>query len=416
MNLDLVISNARTTGHHGLVDIGILGGLVIEISPRIEAGCPRFDAQGSLAFGGFVDTHIHLDKALILDRCRLCAGTLDEAVELSAKAKTEFTEEDVYLRAARVIEMAILQGTTRMRTFVEIDPRAGFRSFEAIKRVRRDFAFAIDIEICAFAQEGLTNEPETARMIEQALQQGAGMIGGCPYTDPDPVAHVKSVFDMAERFGVRVDFHADFDLDPSNSILPEIISETVQRKYQGRVSVGHVTKLSAMPENDVKSMARQMADAGIAVTILPATDMYLTGRHADRLVPRGIAPGAMLSASGVGVSLATNNILNPFTPYGDASLVRMANHFANVAHLATEQELSSVFDMVTVGAARQLGAPYGIAAGLPADIVIVDAPDPASAIRMVAPALAGWKHGRQSFRRAKAELLRPDSSQTASAA
>lgn len=416
MKLDLVISNARTTGHHGLVDIGILGGLIIEISPRIEANCPRFDADGCLAFGGFVETHIHLDKALILDRCPLCKGTLEEAVELTAEAKAEFTEDDVHARAARVVEMAILQGTTRMRTFVEVDPRAGFRSFEAIKKIKQDYEFAIDIEVCAFAQEGLTNEPETASMIEQALRQGADMVGGCPYTDPDPVAHVKAVFDIAERFGVAVDFHADFDLDPSKSILPEIISETVRRKYQGRVSVGHVTKLSAMPPEDVETLAGRLAAAGIAVSILPATDLFLTGRDTDLLVPRGIAPGAVLAARGVNVSLGSNNILNPFTPYGDASLARMANLFANVAQLSTGAELMAVFDMVTVAAARLLGVPYGIAAGLPADIVLVDAPDPVTAIRTVAPVLTGWKHGRQSFTRSKAELLRPAVTEAAGAA
>lgn len=407
MRFDLVITNARTTGHHGLVDIGILGGLIIEISPRIEADCPRHDAEGCLAFGGFVESHIHLDKALILDRCPLCKGTLEEAVELTAKVKAAFTEDDVFRRAARVVEMAVLHGTNRMRTFVEVDPRAGLRSFEAIRRIKRDYAFAIDIEICAFAQEGLTNEPETAGLIEEAISGGADMVGGCPYTDPDPAAHVKSIFDIAGRYHVPVDFHADFDLDDSNSILPEIISETTRRGYHGRVSVGHATKLSAMPSADVKAIAGRLAKAGIAVTILPATDMFLNGRRVERLVPRGVAPGFLLAEYGVNVALGSNNISNPFTPYGDASLVRMANLFANVAQLATDTELMKVFEMVTVSAARQLGAPYGIAAGLPADIVLADAPDAVTAVRAIAPVLAGWKHGRQSFRRGRAELLRP---------
>jgi len=306
-----------------------------------------------------------------------------------------------------VVEMAILQGTTRMRSFVEIDPRAGLRSFEALKRIAADYAFAIDIELCAFIQEGLTNEPETAGLIERALASGAGLVGGCPYTDPNPVSHVGAVFDIAGKFGVPVDFHVDFDLDPDMSILPEIIEQTVRRGYGGRVSVGHATKLSAMAPDRVASLARQLAGAGIAVTILPATDLFLTGRDADRLVPRGLAPGMVLAENGVTVSIASNNILNPFTPFGDASLGRMANLFANVAQLSRDADIAAVFEMVTGDAARLLGAPFGLSPGAPADIVLVDAPDAVRAVRTNAPVLAGWKRGRQSFRRDRPQLLRP---------
>jgi cytosine deaminase len=407
MPLDLVIANARLADRDEPVDIGVRDGVVAEIAANIAADAPREDAAGSLAFGGFVESHIHLDKACILDRCTITDGTLAEAIALTAAAKAAFTVEDVYARAARVMEMAILHGTTHMRSFVEVDPRAGFRSFEALLRVRTDYAFAVDLQICAFAQEGLTNEPETADMLARALEAGADMVGGCPYTDPDPVAHVSATFDIAERYGVPVDFHSDFDLDPDRSILPEIISETETRAYGGRVSVGHVTKLSAMAPENVADLVRRLADAGVAVAVLPATDLFLTGRGADRLIPRGVAPAALMADQGVVVSLASNNILNPFTPFGDGSLIRVANLFANVAHLARDKDIAAVFDMVTGNAARQLGVPFGLAVGSPADVVLIDAPDPVSAVRKIAPVAAGWKRGRKSFVRERAQLLRP---------
>ena len=411
MQLNLVIANARLVGQSEPVSLGIADGSIAAISPRIESDAPAYDAEGCLVFGGFVETHIHLDKALILDRRPLCEGTLEEAIALTAKAKAGFTEKDVYARAARVTEMAILQGTTRLRSFVEIDPRAGLVSFEAIKRIKTDYAFAIDIEICAFIQEGLTNEPETGALIESALANGADLVGGCPYTDPDPVAHVAALFDMAERFGVALDFHADFDLDPDNAILPEIIAQTRARGFEGRVSVGHVTKLAAMEPERVATLATELAEAGVAVTILPPTDLYLTGRDATRLRPRGMAPGGVLAAAGVTVSLSNNNILNPFTPFGDASLCRAASLFAHASTSGTDAEIGAVFNMVTSSAARLLGAPYGVAVGAAADLVVIDAPDPVTTIRASAPVLSGWKRGRQTFRRDRPELLRPSGSQ-----
>lgn len=404
---DLIIGGARLPHSRELADIGIRNGLTAAIAPRLELAAMKEDAGGRLAFGGFVEAHIHLDKAGILGQCAICEGTLTEAIALTAKAKAGFTEEDVYARASRVVEKAILHGTNRMRSFVEVDPRVGFRGLEAIKRVKADYSFAIDIDICAFGQEGLTQEPETLAMLREALAAGADSLGGCPYTDVDPVAHVGAIFDLAEEAGVAVDFHADFDLAPEGSILPEIARQTKARGYAGRVSVGHVTKLSAMAPQIVDELAASLAEAGIAVTVLPATDLFLTGRDHDRLQPRGLAPAERLRRAGVVVTVATNNVLNPFTPFGDASLVRMANLYANVAQLARDEELAAAFDMVSSCAAKLLGMSYGLQVGMPADIVLLDTDDPASAVREIAPALAGWKNGVKTFVRTPAELLRP---------
>lgn len=151
---DLIIANARLADRPQLADVAIGGGRVLGIVPSIAADAPRFDAGGLPLSGGFVDCHIHLDEALILDRTEIVDGTLAEAVRETALAKVGFTVDDVHRRASEVLRMAISLGTTAMRTFVEVDPSAGLRSFEAIKAVRAEFADRIDIEICAFARTG----------------------------------------------------------------------------------------------------------------------------------------------------------------------------------------------------------------------------------------------------------------------
>jgi cytosine deaminase len=398
MALDLIISNARLAGWDIPVEIGIAAGRIAEIAPVIASTAPRDDAGGALAFGGFVECHIHLDKAGILGRCPICQGTLKEAVALTAKAKASFTVADVRERATKVVEQAILHGTTRLRSFVEIDPRAGFRSFEALLEVQRDHAWAIDIALCAFAQEGLTQEMATYAMHDEALGAGAALIGGCPYTDPDPVAHVGLIFDLAEKHGTAVDFHADFDLDPANSILPEIIRQTRDRGFSGQVAVGHVTKLAAMPPAALDRLGADLAAAGITVTALPATDLFILG---------SLAPLQRLRELGVEVTLGSNNILNPFTPYGDASLLRIANLYANTAQLARDADLAAAFDMVTAAPARLLGSSPAITIGAPADIVLIDAPDAAMAVRTVAPVFAGYKRGVRTFTRPRPLLHVP---------
>ncbi|EJL48278.1 cytosine deaminase-like metal-dependent hydrolase [Rhizobium sp. CF122] len=398
MLFDLVIRNARTEQGQETVDIAIKDGVIAAMEPafRCEA-VMEADARGAFAFSGFAESHIHLDKAGILGRCLICEGTLAEAVRETARAKKGFEVEDVYARAARVVEKAIIHGTTLMRTFVEIDPRAGFRSFEAIRKVKADYAFAIDIEICAFAQEGLTREPETFAMLDRALSEGADLVGGCPYTDPDPRRHVELIFELARKHDVAVDFHLDFDLDPENTNLPAVVTETERHGWGGRVSIGHVTNLSAMPAEMVEGIARRLGGAGIALTVLPATDLFLNGRGFEALVPRGIAPAHLLAGRGVVTSIATNNVLNPFTPYGDASLIRMANLYANVAQLSREEDMRLVFSMVSDSAALLMGKTHGLSVGAEATIVLLDCAGGAEAVREIARVIGGWKNGRQSF-------------------
>jgi cytosine deaminase len=407
MAIDFAIRNVRLPHSLQSTDIGIEGGLIAVIEPGFVCDAPEHDAGGKLVCGGLIETHIHLDKAGIIGRCSICAGTLAEAVSETAKAKSAFTEEDVYERASLVLEKSILNGTTRLRTFVEVDPRAGYRSLDAITRLKADYADAIEVEICAFAQEGLTNEPATEAMLETALQSGADLVGGCPYTDPQPVEHIRRIFDLGERFGVPVDFHLDFHLDPRSSDLPEIIAQTMTRRYEGRVSIGHVTNLSAATSEELEALGKSLANAGIAVTALPATDLFLMGRKFDRLIPRGVAPIHRLAAYGVVTTLSTNNVLNPFTPFGDVSLMRMANLYANIAQIGAPAELAGIFGMITVMAAKLVGkGRKSLEVGAPADLVIFDACSSADAVAEIAPAVTGWKDGRQTFLRPLPQLLR----------
>jgi cytosine deaminase len=404
---DRIFRNAVTRSSPTPVDIGVSGGRIAAIAPHLACEAAEIDIGGRLVLPGFVDSHIHLDKACLLGRCGHVQGSLKDAIAAVATMKRDFTVEDVYARGARVIERAIVHGTTRMRTHVEIDPRIGLRSFAAIKALKRDYAWAIDLSLCVFPQEGLTNDPGADELLVEALRDGADVIGGCPYTDTAPQAQIKRIFDLAQEFDRDVDFHLDFDLDPSWSHMEEVCRQTEQRNYHGRVAIGHATKLSALPPQRLRAATTRLAQAGVAVTVLPATDLYLMGRDATHNIPRGLTMAHKLVEGGVLCSVATNNVLNPFTPFGDASLLRMANFYANVAQ-AGVSEFETCLDLVTDLPARLLNlGDYGIVVGNPADLVVLDTDSGPNAIAELPDLLAGFKQGRQVFERRPPVLFKP---------
>ncbi len=407
MVLDLVLRQCRLADRPDPVDIGVAGGRIVAIEPAIAADATVEDVGGRLVLPGFVDSHIHLDKACLLDRCGHHHGSLADAIRAVSAAKRDFTAADVHARGARVLDQVIVQGTTRIRTHVEVDPRVALRSFQAVRQLQRDYAWAVDLSVCVFPQEGLTNDPGTEELLVAALEAGADVLGGCPYTDTDPNEQIARLFALAQRFDVDLDFHVDFDLDPSWTHLEEIARQTDACNWGGRVAIGHVTKLSAMAPVQRDAIARRLADAGVALTVLPATDLYLMGRDRDHDVPRGVTPAHVLAGQGVTCSIATNNVMNPFTPFGDCSLLRMANLYANIAQVGPAG-FGACLDLVTTGPARLMNLDdYGIAVGNPADLVVLDAPDAVTALAALAQPLTGFKNGRRSFRRPVAELLKP---------
>nr|WP_317200797.1 amidohydrolase family protein [uncultured Psychrobacter sp.] len=415
---DFTIKNAMLRAYQHPVDIRIKDGLIASIdvvkddatTEKIGTFEPKdneaidYDAKGNFVCSGFFESHIHLDKACILDRCSVEKGTLDEAVEQTGNAKENFTTQDVFERASRVLEMAIKKGTVGLRTFVETDEKTEMRAFDAIKKARDKYAFAIDVEICVFAQSGLTTKPKTLKLLKQALEQGADLIGGCPYKDDNPDEHIELIFDIAQEYDVDVDFHLDFDLDPKDSSIPKVVEETIKRGYQGRVSIGHVTKLAAMDKMKRGEMAGLLKQADIALIVLPATDIYINGSDYEALIPRGTVNANPFAELGVKTMISSNNILNAFTPFGDASLIRMANMYANIAQLSTDDEIADAFDMITQNAAKLLSMQSEIVVGAPATLVILEAKDEVEAIRTNAQALAGFKNGKQTFNNAAAEI------------
>jgi cytosine/creatinine deaminase len=410
--MDLIIRNVRladSPSSAGPLDIGVSDGQIVAIGHGIGDAADSYDAQGRLACAGLVETHIHLDKSRLIDRLPPEPGRRIAPMAQVAAIKKDLTVEDIRRRAAQTLENCIVNGATRMRTQVEVDPAIGMRGFDGVQSLIADYRWAIDIEICVFAQDGLTNYPGTDELLVEGLKRGAKAIGGAPRYDPDHAGQIRRIFELAREFDADIDIHLDVGDGNEPLDVPLVCQLTEQYQRGGRVVVGHMAKLAALPLAELAVLAQRMADAGVAVTVLPLTDLYLMGRDRDHDVRRGVADANFLVEHGVNCSLSTNNVLNPATPYGDCSLIRMANLHANVLQIAGAEQLRECFAMLTERSARLLNLrDYGLTIGNPADIVVIDSASPEQAIAEIRQPLAVYKRGKRTVLRHPPELLRPD--------
>jgi cytosine/creatinine deaminase len=366
--LDLVLRNCRVPARSEPVDLAIAAGRIVAAGESSGPALETRDVAGRLVTPGLVEAHIHLDKAFLTDRVSGTAETAAEAIRLTGQAKRGLTVDDIAARARRVLDLAVPAGTTAMRAHVEVDPIVGLAGMEAMLLLKREYASAIDIQLCAFAQEGILQSPGTEALLRRALEMGADLIGGC---DSDAKRHTEIVFALAREFDVDADFHIDFAYEPEHLHVREIVRQTERIGWQGRVAVGHLTEMAALPAAEQAAMTVELARAGIGVISLPLTDLYLMGRRDERDVRRGLAPLRRLLEAGVPVALASNNIRNPFTPIGTADPAHLTFVAAVAAHMGTPELMRDLVATVTTHPARILNLrEYGCAAGCRADLVV----------------------------------------------
>lgn len=401
--MDIIIKNVRISSTPDPVDIGIEAGKIFCIEPNItaEAGSV-IDAGGRAALPGFLEPHLHLEKALLHRRMPARSGTLEEAIRITGVLKARQDREDVLARSRQVLDMALRAGTTAIRVHPDVDIIQGLIGVETALTLREEYRDLLDLQIVAFPQEGILKSPGTVELMEEAMRIGADVVGGCPYNElsrEDTEQHINFAFSLAQKYGVPVDMHADFADDASDARFATadfIAKETIKAGYQGRVSLGHVTSLASLKPAEAEPILEALHKADIHIVTLPATDLYLGGRNDTCNHRRCLTPVRRLRDAGVNVTYSSNNIRNAFTPFGKADPLLIGNFLAHVIQFGTPENQKSVLDMGTYGAARAMGVSdgYGIAVGCRADIVVLDTFDVDDALLDIPPRLWVIKNGR----------------------
>ena len=400
--MDLLITNARVWDDRPPVDIAVEGDRIAAIDQGIATEAGRtIDAGGRAVLPGFVEPHLHLDKALIYRRQPARDGTLEEAIRLTAQLKAEQDRDDVLERSRAVLDMAVANGTVAIRAHPDVDPIQGLIGVETALTLRDEYRDLLELEVVAFPQEGILKAPGTEELMEEALRMGANVVGGCPYNErtwEDTKRHIDIVFELARRFDVPVDMHADFADDASDqryAAAGYIADEAIEHGFRGRVSLGHVTSLGSLTREEAAPVIERLRDADVSIVTLPATDLYLGGRGDERNQRRGLTPVHLLRDSGVNVTFSSNNVRNAFTPFGKADMLQIGNLLAHAAQFGTPHSQAEVLRMATYDAARSIGLrDYGLAEGRRADLVVCDSPLVADVLADIPPRLWVVRNGR----------------------
>ena len=367
-DVDTLFKNARLSDGR-IADIAVANGRITAIGSGLQAAVPGgkiTDLKHRLVLPGLVDGHLHLDKGFIGDAWkpyRPCTAGFDvhERVEFEKQALE--TSLPVSVRGAALVEICVAQGTTHMRSHVDIDPQAGLRNLEQVLAIRESCGDKVSIQIVAFPQSGIVSAPGMRELLDEAIRSGADLVGGLDPAgyDGDIAGHLNPVFDLAERHGVGVDIHLhDGDLLGIFEI-EEIARRTKAHGLTGRVAIAHAYALGQVPSDIAQRTAAVLAEAGISIM------SNAPGAHV-------FPPLKLLHEAGVNVFAGNDNIRDSWWPFGDGDMLERAMIIAYRSGFNTDADLTLAFDMVTSNAARALGLEgYGLAEGAAADFIVLDA-------------------------------------------
>ncbi len=396
---DLILRHCNLPDGRADVDIAIADGRIAAVAPALAASAgEEIDVGGMLVTPPFVDAHFHMDSTLSYGLPRINqSGTLLEGIALWGELKPLLTQEALVERALAYCDWAVARGLLAIRSHVDVcDPR--LLAVEALLHVRERVKPYLDLQLVAFPQDGVLRAPGALDNLMRALDMGVEVVGGIPHferTMADGAESVRILCELACQRGLRVDMHCDESDDPMSRHIETLAAQSVRLGMQGRVAGSHLTSMHSMDNYYVSKLLPLMREAGVAAIANPLINITLQGRHDTYPKRRGMTRVPELLAAGVPVAFGHDCVMDPWYSLGSGDMLEVAHMGLHVAQMTGQDAMRACFTAVTETPAAILGLEgYGVAPGCRADLVLLQARDPAEAMRLRATRLLVLRAGK----------------------
>jgi cytosine deaminase len=372
MNKNLIIKNVHPLGAD-LVDIMIRKGRIVSIGPDLKAdeGMTSEDGRGAIALPGLVEAHTHLDKSLLGMgwRPHQAGPSLMDKIDNERRLKKEWNI-DPARQSARQVEQSLIHGSTIIRSHVDIDNNVGLEGFQGVAETRKNYLQEIDIEIVVFPQSGLMSCPGTLELMDEALNNGADVIGGLDPCgiDRDPKGQLDAIFNLAGKHGKPIDIHLHEPDELGAFSMEMIIERTHALGMQGRVAISHAFCLGMSDRARAQGLVERLAKEDIAIATVATSS-------------RPVPAAAELRDAGVTLCAGSDGIRDTWAPYGNGDMLERAMLLGLRNNFRYDSEIEYALWACTHGGAKMMGVKdYGLAKGCAGDLVLVDAETVAQAV------------------------------------
>ena len=386
MTSSILFTNAQLIDG-SIVDVATDHGTIAWIGPTGSSPVvsnQKVNLNGYVLSSSFVEPHAHLDKAFLADRISNPAGDLMGAIRGLEQVRGTITHEDLVERATRAVHLMSQNGVTSIRTHADTTISGGLSSVQALLEVKKNCAHFMDIQVAMLLEWPVTGAEgkERQALARDAISVGVDVIGGCPHLDPDPRGAVEYLLSLAIDAQLPLDLHADENMRSDSSDLEHLADVVIRDGVSHQMNASHCVSLSTRSENDIDRIATKVATAGITVTALPQTNLFLQERGVSNNPARAITPIHRLQQAGVVVAAGADNLQDPFNLVGRGDPLEIASLLMISAHSTAYQAIQ----MVSSNSHKAVhGVTSSLAVGEPADFTAIPATNLRESIAMGPP-------------------------------
>ena len=329
-------------------DVTIIDGHISAVVRHDPSATPSgvtvIEGKGRLLLPSFSDVHVHLDSnRLGLPFREHTSEPGVWAMTMNDRDNWRNAEASIGERAETALRMMIEHGTTRVRSFAQVDVDCGLEKFEAVLAARQTHRDRAEVKIIAFPQAGLLLEGGTAELMEEALKGGADVMGGIDpcALDKDPVRHLDIVFGLADKYQVPIDIHLHEPGELGHFSAGLIAERTRALGMQGNVTISHGYPLWGVSEAHTRSLIETWAELDISTaTVAPGGRFQL--------------PLADLVDAGIRVGLGEDGQRDYWSPYGNADMLDRTWQLAFVNGYRYDHLIEHAMAVATIGGASIL--------------------------------------------------------------
>ena len=365
-------------------DVEVTDGKIAAIRPH-DPSAPAtgegiVEGRNRLLLPSFSDVHVHLDSTRIGLPFRPHTGAPGVwAMMMNDRNNWRDAEIGLAERVSGTLERMIAHGTTRIRSYAQVDVDCKLEKLEAVLAAKEKFATRAEVHVMVFPQAGILREEGTVEYLEAALRQGAQVMGGIDpcMLDRDPKAHLDVVFGLAEKYQVEVDIHLH---EPGHLGIfsTDLVIERVRALgMQGKVTISHAYELGSISDSETRRIIDTFAELDISMaTVAPSV--------------KGQLPLADLTSAGVRVGLGEDGQRDYWSPYGNCDLLDRTWQLAFTNNYRRDDLIEMCLAVATVGGASIMNRDVprlagiddrpGLAVGDRADLLLVDGQTPTSAV------------------------------------
>jgi cytosine/creatinine deaminase len=361
-------------GHAGPVAMLLDAGRIATIESAPIGDAPVIDLHGATVLSAFVEPHTHLDKGDLLAAGLAVERNLFRAIDAVHADYACWSEAELRTRMGFALRTAYAHGTRALLSYIDWSQAEGPLAWRVLLDLQREWAGRVELLPTSLATIDLFADAVQAEALGRAIATARGVLGVFVYPAPHVAALIPRVFDLAERFGLALDFHVDEHLAPPIANLPVVARLARERGWGARTVCGHACLLSALDAGERDRSLDAVADAGLALVCLPYTNLHLqdSSTAPPLATPRrrGLLPVHEAASRGIDIAFGSDNHRDPFFPAGDLDPLQTLALAALAAQL--DDPLTGWSAAITRTPARRLGLAWDgvLRPGAPADLVL----------------------------------------------